>query len=688
MSGMDALRETFHEECADLLASYEADLLACGDDEPHPENIDRMFRAVHSIKGGAGAFDLHGLGEYAHETESVLDAIRGGRLEVTPDVVDVLLGSVDRLRRLLSDSSAPREDSALSALAARPAVRGGEAHVFTPLPAAFDFADDASPPVPAGPGRDWTIRFAPGPAFLRDGHEPLYLLRSLRELGDVAATVEIDDLPDFASLEVDRLCLGWTIRLRTADAAVPESEIAAIFEFADDRCALDIVAEAEERQNRPAPPQDPPATSDGGAAEARSATSIRVDLARIERLVNLAGELVIRQSMFGQTLAVQAPDMAIGHGGHLDELQQLTRDIQESVMSIRAQPVRSLFQRMARVVREAGATTGKPVRLVTEGAATEIDKTVVELLTEPLTHLVRNAVDHGIEPPDVRTLAGKPAEGTVTLNAVQQSGRVVIEISDDGGGIDRDAVLARAKRRGLVAEDAMPSEAEIDRLLFVPGFTTRDAVSELSGRGVGMDVIHRAVRDLNGAIAIDTTQGRGTRITISLPLTLAILDGMIVRSRGHRLVVPLSAIVETQDSEFARIETLPGGRRVVAFQGGLVPVLEMTAAMGFAEDVTAVEAPMAEPGVLLILHTDESGPFALRTDAIETQHQVVIKGIGQTAGDVPGVSAATILGDGAVALIADPIGIARMAGFAHPHHVAPRCGHHGDAPAIPAEASA
>lgn len=731
MDPLDAIKVTFFEECGELMESLEAGLLTLQSGSQDADTVDAVFRAVHSIKGGAGAFDLGVLVAFAHEFETTLDALRSGRLQATPDVIAVFLRSSDCLGDLVvasrsgEDMALPDVSDLKALLSALPetakADDAGDAFIPVMLdfglepfetdtvaesldPFAMPSSGDAQPAANAEK-RTWTILFEPLPDLLNSGNEPLFLFRALEVMGCLDVEAFDGDLPTLSEMEPRAPRLRWRIELTPSAQDLTETEIESVFEFAVDLCVLDI----RPTEHLPAPeetlldvdpsdmaqlaPREPTAVDDvkldlsqvgtPSQAEANSTTSaaaprppagtgqasttIRVDLDRVDRLVNLVGELVISQSMLAQGMMRAGLEQHSEAVSTLDELQQLTRDMQDSVMSIRAQPVKSLFQRMTRIVREAAQATGKQVNLVTDGEGTEIDKTVVERLADPLTHMIRNAIDHGLETPEAREAAEKDPIGIVRLSARQQSDRVVIEVSDDGRGINRGRVLQRAIERGLVPEGKDLDTTEIDRLLFMPGFSTNSEVSELSGRGVGMDVVQRAIRDLNGTISITSTEGQGCSISISLPLTLAILDGMIVRSNNHRMVIPLSAIIETQTLSGARIETVGSKHRVVKLHDRYVPLVDLAEGMGFPKFVDAAEN---EDAALLFVEPDESGPFALCVDAIEAQRQVVIKGLSENFGNVPCVSAATILGDGQVALIVDPVGIAALSGLQHKHPTA------------------
>ena len=368
----------------------------------------------------------------------------------------------------------------------------------------------------------------------------------------------------------------------------------------------------------------------------------------MDRLINLVGELVINQAMLSQKVMEAGVGASSGIAAALAALEQLTREIQEGVMAIRAQPVKPLFQRMARIVRELAEQTGKSVRLHTEGEATEVDRTVIERLADPLTHMIRNAVDHGLETAERRLAAGKAEQGEVRLSAAHRSGRIVIEVSDDGAGIDRDKVKAIAIGKELIAPDAQLTDGEVDNLLFLPGFSTATAVSNISGRGVGMDVVKKSVQALGGRIAIASRPGLGSTFSMSLPLTLAVLDGMVVSVADQTFVIPLTAIAETLRPRKKDVHGIGVETRVIADRGGFAPLVDVGLELG-------VRGEPADPlqGVVLIVETELSARCALAVDAIHDQRQVVIKSLETNYRQTPGIAAATILGDGRVALILD-----------------------------------
>ncbi|MDJ0640796.1 MAG: chemotaxis protein CheA, partial [Paracoccaceae bacterium] len=568
------------------------------------------------------------------------------------------------------------------------------------LPPLEEVTADEPPAELGAVARGLTVRFRPDPELYESGNEPLFLMRTLADLGHCDVNLAFDAPDSFDDLAKPGGRLTWTILIDTDQAP---SAVHEIFEFATGLCQLDVtgngvadqpvepgpapeqntaapdpaasVEEAPALQPAPAaipksdakeeapPPAKPKATPPAEKTAPKVSPTVRVDLERIERLVNLVGELVINQAMLSQSIAEEniPPNSPVAAG--LDEFMQLTRNIQESVMMIRAQPVKSLFQRMSRIVREASSAVDKSVKLVTEGETTEIDKTAIECLADPLTHMIRNAVDHGLEDTETRIANGKSKTGEIRLAAAHRSGRVIIEVSDDGGGINREKVRSIAEKKDLIAPDAVLSDSEIDQLLFLPGFSTADEVSSLSGRGVGMDVVKTQITSLGGRISIESTPGVGTKFSISLPLTLAVLDGMVVSVAGETLVVPLNAIVETLSLTEDDLRQVSPGQIVLCVRERFVPVLDLGRELGY-RDALAIE----KEAIALLISPEEGVLVAMLVDNIEDQRQVVIKGLQESYGRVPGVAAATILGDGKIALILDANDLVQNAsgvGFDH-----------------------
>ncbi|HEY0266508.1 MAG TPA: chemotaxis protein CheA, partial [Rhizomicrobium sp.] len=534
---MEAIKQTYFQECEELLLAMEEGLLALENGEADGEVINAVFRAVHSIKGSGGAFGFEDLVHFAHGFETVLDHLRSGKLEAEGEVVKVLLRAGD----MLADHvTAARKGTRLAADAGRDisaalaVLSGGDADAGEEAPADFEGLDFtpaliAMEDAPAASG--WRIRFAPQAALYANANEPALLLRELARLGELAVTADLSQLPTLETIEPGAAYFAWDMVL-TGDAA--RDAVDEVFDFVIGHCALEIEAVgAPTAEIIPLPVLTP--LPDAPVAEKKDSTSadapkqsIRVDLDKVDRLVNLVGELVITQAMLSQRVIECKIPRASSVGNGLAELEHLLRELQESVMAIRTQPVKSVFQRMPRLVRELATQTGKLVHLVVEGEATEVDKTVIERLGEPLTHMIRNAVDHGLETPEERAACGKPREGTVTLSAEHRGGRIVIEVADDGRGIDRARVKEKALERGLISPGATLSDEETDNLIFMPGFSTAKEVSNISGRGVGMDVVRRNIIDLGGRIVIGSTPKQGSRFSLTLPLTLAVLDGMVV----------------------------------------------------------------------------------------------------------------------------------------------------------------
>jgi two-component system chemotaxis sensor kinase CheA len=692
--------QVYFEECEEQIAELERGLLAIECGESDAETVNAVFRAVHSIKGGAGAFGLEPLVRFAHVFETTLDGLRAGRLDPTPPLIKTMLRAADVLADLVrtardggtfdQDRSAQLSEE-LESFSGRAASGAGrtarpaaappsddELIDFQPIQISLssllnDFSGANTPPK-----NIFVINFKPKPELYTKANETTLLFRELMRLGEIEVQCESSDLPLLDELDPEGSYLAWTIRLV---ATCSESAVREVFEFVEWDCDLTIVMEdrAEVAQHvafaaqaldderpslsqsgasgHPAEPERPreagtpkteAAKTEPGSHTGPGQPTIRVEIERIDRLMDLVGELVINQSMLMQRVAEAglARSSAVSMG--LEELELLSREIQDTVMATRAQPVKPVFQRMARVVREVADMTGKSVRLVTEGEATEVDKTVIERLSDPLTHMIRNAIDHGLELPEVRLAAGKPEIGIVRLTAAHRSGRIVIGVSDDGAGIDRQRVRTIAIAKKLVDENAQLSNEEIDDLIFLPGFSTAATVSDLSGRGVGMDVVKRSIQALGGRISIASRPGVGSTFTMSLPLTLAVLDGMVVTIAGQTLVVPLTAIVETLQPKVAAVHGLGGDARVIAIRNTFTPLIDVGRELGYRDE-------NADPlmSVAILVESEGRQRSALLVDAIQGQRQVVIKSLEANYQHVPGIAAATILGDGRVALILD-----------------------------------
>lgn len=682
--GLDEIQAIFFEECAEGLAAAEQGLSAMAAGNASPETIASVFRAVHSIKGGSGAFGHTALLAFSHRFENVLDEVRGGIIPPDAAVTGIMLGAFD----ILSDhvaaalsGDAPPADAAMLAqldllLAAKGAGLAGDAAGtipapasapdemdalgFTPVAAAiggwddpFDFEpvvvqlDDALPEEEA-PG--WTVRFGPSRAALANGGEPVLLLRELERMGGRIIDTDMSGLPPLRDLDPEDSYCVWTIAL---PGTVAEEDIRECFDFVAPDSLLDIVATAAAPEPVPAsaPPPlaaEPVAEAAAPAAEARPgdapAQTIRVDLAKLDQLLNLVGELVIRGSILSDRLAPADQERV-----ELPQLARLTRQIQDNVMSLRAQPIRQAFSRVPRMLRDLMAATGKTVVLETSGETTEVDKGVLEKIGDPLTHMIRNAVDHGIEPAEERLAAGKPAEGTIRLSAEQRGARIVVRVSDDGRGIDRARVRAKAIEKGIVSADAVLSDEEIDNLICAPGFSTAETISNISGRGVGMDVVRSNVEALGGRVEIHSVPGAGTAFVMALPLTLAILDGMIVRLADQRFVLPLANVVETIRPQPGQVKPISPCSEVIELRGAYLPIRRASDMFG----IPAALRRAPEQSVIIIVESDASGLVGLMVDTIENRREVVIKNLEDNLYPIRGLGGATILGDGSIALILD-----------------------------------
>jgi len=734
---MNEIKEIFFQECEEQLAELESGLLKMNDGDRDPETVNAVFRAVHSIKGGAGAFGLDDLVAFAHVFETTLDCVRSNKLEPTQDVLKVMLKAADVLADL---TNAARDGGSVDQARSRGLVKELEALATGGVPAPSvsvvvgaapqpprpaPTADSGSPPLPLRcdddfgsdePANDgvpeYEVNFKPRSDLYAKGNDATLLLRDLARLGEMNIFCDMDALPGLTDLDPEGAYFKWAIAIKTDKG---EDAIRTVFEFAEWDCDLEVrlaggdaassgeelpmvpvpfdlsildddtaapavepaeeapalkndvaaavaaaetasnvtqlasaAARVEKKEAALAAAASNAAAAQNNAAAAAAGQTIRVDLDRVDRLINLVGELVINQAMLSQSVIENDNNGASSINMGLEELQQLTREIQDSVMAIRAQPVKPVFQRMSRIVREIADMTGKSIRLITEGENTEVDKTVIDKLAEPLTHMIRNAVDHGIESPEKRTTLGKNPEGTVRLTAKHRSGRILIELADDGAGINRERVRQKAIDNDLIAADANLSDEEIDNLIFLPGFSTADKISDISGRGVGMDVVKRSIQALGGRINITSKPGQGSVFTMSLPLTLAVLDGMVVTVAGQTLVVPLTAIVETLQPEAAAIHSFGANHRLISIRNSFCPLVDVGRILNFR----ATQANPVE-GVALLVESEGGGQRALMVDAIQGQRQVVIKSLEANYTHVPGIAAATILGDGRVALILD-----------------------------------
>ncbi len=692
MTSLDQLKNTFFDECSEALQQIEGGLTDIRQGHGSDDTINAVFRSVHSVKGGAGIFGFDGLVGFAHVFETVLDAMRSGDLAPAPEIVDVLLPANDVLTDLIAMSRAgeaippnygQESRSALESLLGKtegddlggdPAPADFEGLDFMPVMA--DFADPLDEP---GDGKQtFQIVFRPLPDMLKRSSEPLYLIRELQKLGELDLTADTTALPALADIEFDRPYISWTGTLRTEGG---RQQIEEVFDFVSNDCTIEITQEqpapVASFAPPPAPLDEPPVASvaaapvlpavqapsvvpapvaDAAAEPAAraaappkaAATTMRVEVEKIDRVVNMVGELVIAQAMLGQ-IVHGLPEETSGRLAQiLDEVIHHTRELKDSVMSMRAQAIGAVFQRMPRLVRELATKTGKKVQLEMHGENTEVDRSIIERLGDPLTHIIRNSIDHGIEAPADRAAAGKSDEGVIRLSAEHRGGRIVVEVKDDGAGIDPDRVLKKAKEKGLVSQDAVLTEDEINNLIFLPGFSTANTISDISGRGVGMDVVRRNIQDVGGRITLKSERGRGMTLQLALPLTLAVMDGMVIKVTQETYVLPMSAIVECLRPSRSDIHNLIGGRGLLQLRGNLVPVVHLSDLLQMSSDSTD-----SDERVVIIADAGDGSRLGIIVDELLGHQQVVVKSMEESYGAVPGVAGATILGNGRVALILD-----------------------------------
>jgi two-component system, chemotaxis family, sensor kinase CheA len=637
------LLPTFLEEAAEQLATLEQGLLRLEDGASDRELIDSIFRSAHSIKGGSATLGLTEMTRVTHVLENLLDGLRRSELEVTSERVDALLRATDVLGVLLDAA----RDGTVAKLDLEPMIAELEHLGPTAVAGPSKPARATAQATPV----DYEVVFVPNRGLFATGMDPMLLLRDLSESGDVLAVrPHLDQLPPLAELDPEQCHLGWTIRLRSTSTP---AQLRDLFMFVEDDCRLEIAPTAFHSPAERA--TGGPAASAISTASRAETSSIRVPTEKLDRLVDLVGELVIAHSMIAEAVndfsAAKLPRIKLA----MVEMERNTRELQERVMSIRMVPVSTVFSRFGRIVRDLSASLGKSAIVQIDGGDIELDKSVIERLGDPLIHLVRNALDHGLEDPPARAAAGKTEQGTLRLSAAHRNGKVVIEVEDDGRGLDPDEILAKARAQGLVGESQPLSLEEIYALIFKAGFSTAKVVSDVSGRGVGLDVVRRSIDSLNGTIQVETELGAGTRFRIMLPLTLAILDGLCVAVRGETYVIPLVSIVESLRIKRDDVRAVAGRNEVVVLRGQAIPILRLDALFGL--DRTRPDSPWE----LVVIIENEGKRVALSVDDTQGQAQVVIKSLEANYRRVEGLMGATILGDGRVALILDVQALARLA---------------------------
>ena len=646
---------TFFEESREGLDAMEAGLLSLEQGNRDPEAINSVFRAAHSIKGGAATFGFDAMAGLTHVLETLLDELRSGKREIELHAIDAILGSVDVLRALLREAEhgTPADPDAVKAVHDRlQQALTGTAPAAAAMPASNQSAEPEA----------WRIGFTPAPSLFMSGNDPLRIIRELEHLGPLQVACRSGRLPGFGDLDPLEAYLAWDLGLV---GKIPRSAIEDTFAWVVDDCELEIrEVPPPSLAAEPAPvlvPAPDTTTSApaatvaanapaGNAAAQEAETSIRVSVDKVDALINLVGELVITQAMLKQVSGGLDPAHAERLFAGLDLLERNTRDLQEAVIGVRMLPVDAVFRRFPRLVRDLSTRLGKQVRLRTIGESTELDKGLIEKIADPLVHLVRNSIDHGLELPEARRASGKDETGTITLAASHQGGHIVIEVSDDGRGLNRAKILEKAHERGIAVPDN-PTDAQVWDLIFAPGFSTADTVTDLSGRGVGMDVVRRNIQALGGEVQLESDAGHGTRVLIRLPLTLAILDGMTVSVAGETVILPLAYVLEALQPKPDDIRTMGGAGRVLRVRGEYLPIVSLSDAYGYGRTV------QSDP--LVVVVEADGQKIALEVDELVGQQQVVVKNIENNYRRIAGISGATILGDGRVALIVDIGGLVR-----------------------------
>ncbi len=696
---LSQFHQVFYEESYEGLDAMEQGLLEMDVTAPDDEVINTIFRAAHSIKGGAGTFGFNQVANFTHVIETLLDEVRSGDRGLDQNTMDLLLESVDCMRGMLQELQAGGEPEMATPDALRAqfeAILKGESTIGkdtaqTPAPAdgggnggADDTSGGGSEGDSEGSAGGWSIDFIPEPQMLQTGNEATRMLRQLHEIceGNMQVTADTSKIPGFHSLNPEQCFLSWHIEV---NHPLERSDVDEIFEWvvddaeiniqplgsasADAPAAADTSAETTTATPEPSVaevvdivPQVEAASPEKAVAEkappkkaaAQESSSIRVDIDKVDNLINMVGELVITQSMLGEL----GENFDMTHVQRLQEglaqLEHNTRELQESVMKIRMMPISFVFSRFPRLVRDTARKLDKKIELRMVGENTELDKTVMEKLGDPMVHLIRNSMDHGIEDPATRVANGKDETGIVELKAYHQSGNIVIEIEDDGAGLNTERILQKAKENGVIAPDATLSQEQIFDLIFQPGFSTADVVSDLSGRGVGMDVVRRNIAALNGSIEVSSEKNKGSRFVIRLPLTLAILDGQLVQVEDQIYIFPLVSIVESIQYKGSQLNNVGGHNDVLQLRDEYVPIVMLNHLFGIQ-----AQSDSLDESIIVVVEADGE-KIGVVVDELLGQQQVVIKSLEENYKKVDGISGATILGDGTVALIIDVSGMSKL----------------------------
>ncbi|MDX8397875.1 MAG: chemotaxis protein CheA [Mariprofundaceae bacterium] len=663
---LDQFKDIFYEESFENLELMESGLLELSEGGTDLEVVNTIFRSAHSIKGGSATFGFASVAAFTHVMEELLDEMREGKREAEEVIVNILLESVDVIRSMLSSHQAGEEPDDARANTLRgqlEVIRDGGKSSSATTDSAAESATESSG------ATGWVIVFAPHEDLLQTGNDPALMLRELAGLGDLSVDVDVEGLPALDVMDPELAYLKWNMTLRVADGGDPieKDAIEEIFEWVEDECDLSVKAieELRKKPDRRGPDRRDEERREGsrrGPASkkpSQAAASIRVGIDRLDDMMDLVGELVITQSMLSQLGEDFNMDLMERLRDGLTQLERNSRELQESMMRMRMQPVSFAFNRFPRMVHDMSQKLSKSIRLEMIGEDTEMDKMVMEKLNDPLVHLVRNSMDHGLEPPEERIAAGKNEEGYVRLEAFHQGGSIVVEISDDGRGLSREKILGKAIERGLVTEQesALWPDEQVFHMLFEAGFSTAEVVSDLSGRGVGLDVVRRNIESLGGRVDIRSTLGHGSTFSIRLPLTLAVLDGQLFRLGDQTYVLPLTSIIESLQIRKELIGGVGSDAEVYRLRDEYIPIIRPAGIFGCGDDRQKLDG-----GLLVIVEWDKRH-VGLLVDELLSQQQVVIKSLEINYQKVAGISGATILGDGTVSLIVDIAGLYELSGL-------------------------
>jgi len=668
---LSQFQQTFIEESLEGLDEMENNLLQLEVGAVDSEQINSIFRAAHSIKGGSATFGFEHVSNFTHVLETLLDEMREGKREVTGEAVDVLLKSVDILRSMILALQGGSEYDEELAGTIHEKLNNILENKTVIEHAASSMDDVQENQVASGV---WEIIFKPHVEMMQTGNDPVRMIRELESLGEITVEIDTGSIPAYEDFVAENSYFSWKILLKTEQ---PKSEIEEVFSWVEDECDLTIRPITEEQRLVKSSGAPLTAAQEGGDSEIKASVSelqekkqktapnskvaesasIRVSIDKIDALINMVGELVITQSMLNQfaeneeVTAAQIEQLRSG----LAQLERNTRELQESVMGIRMLPISFIFSRFPRMIHDLSNKLGKKVELVMSGEGTELDKTVMEKIGDPLVHLVRNAIDHGIENPEARKQAGKPEVGIVNLNAFHQGGNIVIEIIDNGAGLNAQKLLNKAREKALVNSDDNLTDEQIYQLIFMPGFSTAEVVSDVSGRGVGMDVVKKNIVSLGGSVEIESQLGVGTTFRVRLPLTLAILDGQTVRVGTEVYIIPLVSIMESIQIKKDMVRLVGGEMEVFKLRDQYLPIIRLHEVFGIDNAIDEFEK-----GLLVVV---EGGGqrVGLFVDELLGQQQVVIKSLETNFKKMAGISGATILGDGSVAVIIDIPGLINLA---------------------------